>query len=52
LIGVGGGLSIYSVSYFSDFRIHAVAIATLFGALALILGLVKKSDVVKVLKGS
>ena len=52
LIGVGVSLSIYSASYFSDFRIHAVAIATLFGALALILGLVKKSDAMKVLKGS
>ena len=50
LVVVGVMVSIYSVVYFSDFRIHGFLIIALFGVLALLLGLVKKEDVLKVLK--
>lgn len=50
LVAVGVIVSISSVSYFADFRIHALAIITLFGMLALLFGLVKKGDILKLLK--
>ena len=50
LVGVGIVVSVNSISYFSDFRIHAVAIIAFFGMLMVLLGLVKKEDVLKLLK--
>ena len=50
LVTVGVIASIYTVSYFSDFRIHSIVIIAFFGLLALLLGLVNKNDVLKVLK--
>lgn len=50
LITIGISISIYSVSYFSNFMVHAAVIVTLFGVLTLSFGLVKKEDILKLVK--
>ena len=49
---VGIAVSFYTLPYFSDFRIHGLVIIALFGLLALLSGLIKKEDVLKVLRRS
>ena len=46
------GLSYWSQTFFSDFRLHALIISGLFGGTAFLLGLIKKEDILKLFKKS
>ncbi|MBL4709395.1 MAG: oligosaccharide flippase family protein [Flavobacteriales bacterium] len=50
LVLLACGISYYTKSYFSDFKIHAIAIMALFGGFALVLGLIRKEDILKLVK--
>lgn len=49
LVVLGVGIAISSQPYFADFRIHTIVILAFYGIATLLLGLVRKQDVLKVL---
>lgn len=50
LLVLGCGVAFFSQPYVSDFRIHAVLVLLMFGLFSMVLGLIRKEDVLKVLK--
>lgn len=50
LITLGVGIAFYSKEYFTDFRIHGILILSLFGVFSFAFGLIRKEDVMKLIK--
>lgn len=52
LIVVGVLIAFYSKPFFEDFKVHSVVILILFGGLAFLLGLIRRADIMKVMRSN